>query len=229
MGRYLLIGASHGIGLELAKKLLDEGHRVVAISRTSGDLPAEVDFHACDVCQSVLPSLGQTFDGLAYMPGTINLKPFKQISLEEFQTDLEINYLGAVKVIKHYLPQLKSEPNCSIVLMSSVAARLGMPYHASIGGAKAAIEGLALALAAELAPSIRVNVVAPSLTDTQLAKQMLNSELKREHAAKRHPLQSLGKPEEIAFLIAYLLSANSRWITGQVVPIDGGFSSLRIL
>lgn len=202
---------------------------MVALCRSKGEIPSLVDFHCCNVVEDILPTLEHHFDGLAYMPGTIHLKPFKQLSLEEFQADLEINYLGAVKVIKHYLPQLKSDPNCSVVLMSSVAARLGMPYHASIGGAKGAVEGLILSLAAELAPFIRVNGIAPSLTETPLAEHLLNSEVKKENAAKRHPLQSLGKPDEIASLIAYLLSCESRWITGQVIPIDGGLSSVRIL
>lgn len=214
---YLIIGASSGIGLELLTDLQNKGHEVDTLSRTQGD---------CDVCdwETPLPTIDKNFDGFVYLPGTINLKPFKQLTLDDFRHDIEINYLGAARAIQHYLPNIETG---AIVLVSSVAAQLGMPYHASIGSAKAAVEGLTRALAAELAPRIRVNAVAPSLTDTPLAGKLLDSETKKAHAAKRHPLQTVGEPNNIASAIAYLLEAD--WVTGQILHVDGGLSSIRLL
>jgi NAD(P)-dependent dehydrogenase (short-subunit alcohol dehydrogenase family) len=166
-------------------------------------------------------------DGLVYFPGTITLKPFHQVSDEDFLDDFRVNCLGAAAVIRQALPALKAAPSASIVLFSTVAVAQGMPFHASIASAKGAVEGLALSLAAELAPKIRVNVIAPSLTDTSLAGTLLNSEAKREAAAKRHPLQRVGDAADVAELAAFLLSDASAFITGQIFRPDGGLSSIR--
>lgn len=168
-------------------------------------------------------------DGLAYFPGTITLRPFHLLRRRDFLHDLELNYLGSVTTLQRHLPQLKSVPSAAVVLMSSVAVQTGMPFHASIAGAKGAIEGLTRALAAELAPRIRVNAVAPSLTDTSLSQSLLNQSAKRQAAASRHPLQRVGQADDIAAAVHFLLSDQSSWITGQVLAVDGGLSRIRLL
>ncbi|MGB5530148.1 MAG: SDR family oxidoreductase, partial [Ignavibacteriaceae bacterium] len=161
--------------------------------------------------------------------GSINLKPFKSFKEQDYIDDFRINALGVVKVINHFLPNLKKSEKSSIVLFSTVAVQTGMPYHASIAMAKGAVEGLTRSLAAEFAPKIRVNAIAPSLTDTPMASKLLSNEEKKEASAKRHPLGSVGKPDEIANAAYYLLSDESSWVTGQILHIDGGMSSMRLL
>ena len=165
---------------------------------------------------------------MVYWPGSINLKPFNRLTANDFLNDYNQNVLGAVNIIQKLLPNLKRVNNASIILFSTVAAKIGMPYHASIAAAKGAIEGLAKSLAAEFASAkIRVNVIAPSLTDTPLATVLLNTEEKREASAKRHPLQRIGNPDEMAKLVSFLLSDDSSWITGQIIGVDGGLSSIK--
>ena len=176
-----------------------------------------------------LPSFEEELDGLAYCPGSINLKPFKSLKEQDYIDDFKINALGSVKVINQYLPNLKKVEKSSIVLFSTVAVQTGMPYHASIAMAKGAVEGLTRSLAAEFAPKIRVNAIAPSLTDTPMASKLLSNEEKKETSAKRHPLNSVGKAEEIANAAYFLLTDQSNWVTGQIFHIDGGMSSLRLL
>ena len=166
---------------------------------------------------------------MLYCPGSINLKPFKSLKEQDYLNDFNINALGAVKIINNYLPNLKKAETSSLVFFSTVAVQTGMPYHASVAMAKGAVEGLTRSLAAEFAPNIRVNAIAPSLTDTPMASRLLSSDEKKEASAKRHPLNSIGNPEEIAKAASYLLSDDSGWITGQVIHIDGGISSLRLL
>lgn len=171
----------------------------------------------------------EVIDGLVYAPGSINLKPFNRLSIEDFENDFEVNVLGAVKTIQKLLPNLKKSESASVVLFSSVAAKLGMPFHASISASKSAVEGLMKSLAAELsAQKIRVNAIAPSLTDTNLAATLLSTPEKREASGKRHPLQRLGTADEIAKMVEFLLSENSSWITGQIIGIDGGMSKIKL-
>jgi NAD(P)-dependent dehydrogenase (short-subunit alcohol dehydrogenase family) len=163
-----------------------------------------------------------------YCPGSINLKPFHRFSIDEFKNDFEINLLGAVKTIQAALPALKKANGSSVVLFSTVASQLGMPFHASVASAKSAVEGLAKSLAAEYATNgIRVNVVAPSLTDTPLAEKLLSSPEKREASDKRHPLGRVGNPEDIAATVAFLLSEKTAWVTGQILHVDGGMGALK--
>ena len=225
----LLIGGNSGIGLATARTLLQRGDQVIAAARRPGPL-AELGIavQAFDALEPVALHIPAELDSLVYFPGTISLKPFHRLTADDFLRDFQINCLGAVNAIQAALPSLRAASSASIVLFSTIAVAQGMPFHASIAAAKGAVEGLTRSLAAEYAPRIRVNAIAPSLTDTPLAAPLLNSEVKREAAAKRHPLQRVGEPDEIAALIAFLLSDASRSLSGQILRPDGGLSSLRI-
>ena len=229
---FLVVGGSSGIGLEITKLLHEQGNTVFVGSR-SNDALAQLDgLHhlAIDVQADPLnlEGLPEVLNGLVYCPGTIRLKPFHRLTMDDFLEDWQINFLGAVKTIQAGLPHLKkSTTGAGIVLFSTVAVKTGMPFHASVAGAKAAVEGLTRSLAAEFAPRIRVNAVAPSLTDTPLAKGLLSSEEKRKASAERHPSKRIGTPQEIAQIAVHLLSDASAWMTGQIIHVDGGMSALR--
>lgn len=227
MKHYLIIGASSGIGFELAKRLSHQGHRVTAMSRTAGALTEllNVTYFPLDVTldEAEMPAIETPIDGLIYCPGSILLKPFKGLKAEDFLADWKLNVMGAIRVIKQYLPQFADQS--SIVFFSTVAVQTGMSFHSSISAAKGAIEGLTRSLAAEFAPRIRVNAIAPSLTQTPLAEKLLNSEAKVQASADRHPLKAIGKPEDMAQAVEFLLQAN--WVTGQIITVDGGLSSIR--
>ena len=217
--RVLIVGGNTGIGKTLNKLLLADGHETHLISRSQGSvdvLDEEPNF----------PSIEGAIDALVYCPGSINLKPFRGLKMADFQHDLNVNYLGAIKTIKHFLPNLKESSSASITLFSTVAVQKGMHFHSSIAGAKGAVEGLTRALAAELAPKIRVNCIAPSLTDTPLAEKLLRNEKQREGAEQRHPLKSIGEASDIAHMAHFLLSDKAQWISGQIINVDGGMSSL---
>ena len=233
MKTFLIAGGTSGIGLETVKLLSKNNDSVIILGReknNTGDLLNTV-FYTADILRPAdeLPQITEPLDGIVYCPGTINLKPFRSLKPEDYQNDLEINLLGAVKLINKYLPNLKAAGKASIVLFSTVAVQTGMPYHASIASAKGAVEGLARSLAAEFAPHIRVNCIAPSITSTPLAEKLLNSETKMKSSEERHPLKRIGSAEEIAELTVFLLSDNSGFITGQIIKADGGISSVRIL
>lgn len=230
MNTFLIIGGTSGIGLELTKLLSKNGNRVIVLSREKRNLEdvENVEFIRYDVTGiEPLPKIDRPINGLAYCPGTINLKPFRTLRTEDYQKDFEINLLGAVKVINVYFQNLKSVEYSSIVLFSTVAVQTGMQYHASIAAAKGAVEGLTRALAAEFAPSIKVNCIAPSITNTPLADKLLNNEAKLKASQDRHPLKRIGSAKEIAELAAFLLSDKSGFITGQIIKIDGGISSIK--
>lgn len=225
----LLIGGNSGIGLATAKLLQSQGHDLIAASRSTDQLEAlGIPVQPFDAESPPNLRLPESIDGLVYFPGTINLKPFHRLTDADFLTDFQINCLGAANAIRQALPALKNSKAASVVLFSTVAVAQGMAFHASISAAKAAVEGLTKSLAAELAPKIRVNAIAPSLTDTPLASQFLGTEEKRAASAKRHPLQTVGEPGHIAKLAAFLLSPESSFITGQIHRPDGGLSSVRI-
>lgn len=233
MKTFLIAGGTSGIGLETVKLLSKNNDSVIILGtekRNIGDLLNTV-FYTADILRSAdeLPQITEPLDGIVYCPGTINLKPFRSLKPEDYQNDLDINLLGAVKLINKYLPNLKAAGKASIVLFSTVAVQTGMPYHASVASAKGAVEGLARSLAAEFAPHIRVNCIAPSITSTPLAEKLLNSETKMKSSEERHPLKRIGSAEEIAELTVFLLSDNSGFITGQIIKADGGISSVRIL
>lgn len=227
----VIIGAGKGIGLELAKVLYAD-HHLILLSRTETEELAELDvaFFEFDVLKDSYEGLNfpEEIHGLVYCPGSINLKPFGRLSDQDFKEDWQINFLGAVQAVQHFLPALKKTKDGSILFFSTVAAKMGMPFHASIASSKAALEGLTISLAAELAPfNIRVNAVAPSLTDTSLSEKLLSSPEKREASANRHPLKRIGSAEEMAQVAAFLLSGGASWITGQVLPVDGGMGSIK--
>ncbi|MCW8802919.1 MAG: SDR family oxidoreductase [Ignavibacteriaceae bacterium] len=230
---FLIVGGSSGIGLALTNRLAREGNKVIVLSRNQNQLQLadNIEHHPFDVLDES-PNyhiIDDELKGIAYCPGSINLKPFKSIKERDYIEDFKINALGAVKIINHFLPNLKKVEKSSIVLFSTVAVQTGMLYHSSVAMAKGAVEGLTRSLAAEFAPKIRVNAIAPSLTDTPLASKLLINDEKKEASAKRHPLNSVGKPEEIANAAYYLLSDESSWVTGQILHVDGGISSLRLL
>lgn len=226
----LLLGGSHGIGLEAAK-LLAEDHNVIVACRTSENLKGlNVTYIEYDVNTDNIETLGlpDRIDGLVYFPGSINLKPFRSLKQGDFQEDMQLNFLSLVRVVQDLLPRLKKSQQASLVFFSSVAVKVGMPYHTSVAASKGAIEGFAKALAAEFAPSFRVNVIAPSLTDTPLAGKLLSSEEKKVKMDGRHPLKRVGKPEDIANLVVFLLSDKSSWMTGQILGMDGGLSTINL-
>jgi 3-oxoacyl-[acyl-carrier protein] reductase len=229
MKNILIIGGSYGIGLAIAKELYSIENVIIAC-RSSNPLFTELGIKhiVFDALNDNFPvnELPEKIDGLVYCPGSITLKPFRGIKPEAFENDFQINFLGAVKVIQAVLPHLLASPQASIVLFSSVAAQLGMPFHTSISASKGAIEGFSKAFAAEYAPKIRINVIAPSITETPLAEKLLNNEVKKEKSTERHPLKRFGQPQDISNMASYLLSDKSSWITGQIFKIDGGMSSI---
>ena len=172
--------------------------------------------------------LPDTIDGLVYCPGSINLKPFKMLKPEAFEEELQLNFISLVKVVQGLLPKLKNSEQASLVFFSTVAVKVGMPFHTSVAAAKGAIEGFAKALAAEYTPSFRVNVIAPSLTNTQLAEKLLSNEDKIKKMNERHPLKRVGEAIDVANLVAFLLSEKSSWMTGQIIGMDGGMSTLNV-
>ena len=231
MKNYVIIGGSSGIGLQLTKQLAEAGNQVVAtFNQTTASFQHQnVSYHALNVmeAENEFDFLPETIDGLVYCPGSINLKPFHRIKPEQFTEDFELQVGGAIKVIQKALPKLKAAENSSILFYSTVAVQTGFNFHAQVAASKGAIEGLTRALSAEFAPSIRVNCIAPSLTDTPLAAKLLSSDEKKEANAQRHPMKKIGTAEDIAEMSAFLLSEKSKWITGQIFHIDGGMSVIK--
>jgi NAD(P)-dependent dehydrogenase (short-subunit alcohol dehydrogenase family) len=225
----LLVGGSSGIGASLKSMLENEGENVYTLGRQVISSAGHLVFDAAQDSPIEIPeNWPDQFGGFIYAPGTIQLKPFHRVTSDDFRKDFQINVLGFVQVLQSFLPKLKKANGASVVVFSTVATRVGLGFHASISTAKSALEGLALSLASELALSkIRVNVIAPSLTDTPLAASLLNTPEKLEASGKRHPLQRVGNADDMANAAAFLLSEKSSWVTGQILTIDGGLSRLR--
>lgn len=231
MANYLIIGASSGIGKQLANQLADAGHNVYATyckNETQSNNPL-LHYHYCNVLDELinLDFLPDSIDGFAYCVGSINLKPFARIKPEDFTADFQLQVVGAIKIIQAIIPKLKAVEQAAVVLFSTVAVQLGFNFHTQVSTSKGAIEGLTKALAAEFAPKIRINCIAPSLTDTPLAATLLNTPEKREANAQRHPLKTTGTPQDIANMAEFLLSDKSSWITGQILHVDGGMSAIK--
>jgi len=230
MKNYLVIGGSSGIGKEISELLSNE-NIVFSTSRNEINESNENIRHIkYDVLEDELDPelLPDQIDGFVYCPGTINLRPFRSLKLETFRSDLELNLIGAIKTLQIILTRLQQSPSSSIIFYSTVAVKTGMPFHSSVSSSKSALEGLTKSLAAEFAPKIRVNCIAPSIVNTPLANKFLNTEDKIEKAAARHPLNKIGTAKEIAQLTQYLLDDKSKWITGQIINIDGGISSVKV-
>ena len=230
MRTQLVIGGSSGIGESVVDLLKEAGDAVYATyNNNSSNRIQGVEYSQLDVVNSELDEefLPDSIDGLVYCPGSINLKPFHRFSEDDFINDFRLQVTGALKVIKAILPKLKKGNHPSIVLFSSVAVQTGFPFHAQVAASKGAVEGIVRALAAEFAPTIRVNAIAPSITQTPLASALLNTEKKIEINKDRHPLKKIGEPIDIAKMVQFLLSEDSKWMTGQIVKVDGGISSIK--
>ena len=227
MKTMVIVGGSKGIGLAIVQTMLPT-HKVINISRSRPEVDhANLTHYDCDILQDNLPDIS-AMDTLVYCPGSINLKPIGQLNMEDFREDFEINVMGAVKTIKKYLDVLKKGTNPSLLLFSTVAAKLGMPYHASIATAKSAVEGLVKSLGAELAPTLRVNAIAPTVTHTQLASKLLRNDKMIENIKERHPLKKYLDPQEVAHMAQFLLSDKASAISGQVFEMDCGIVSFKI-
>jgi NAD(P)-dependent dehydrogenase (short-subunit alcohol dehydrogenase family) len=228
---FLIIGGSTGTGNHLAHQLAVK-HRVHATYNKHTPITLEnerLSFHYYDVTgeESDFSYLPEKLHGIVYCPGSINLKPFARIQPEEFINDYRVNVIGAIKIIQKLLPKLKASANATIILFSTVAVQQGFNFHSMVAASKGAIEGLTKSLAAELAPSIRVNCIAPSITETPLSASLLNTDAKKEANASRHPLKRIGNPADIANMASFLLSDESSWVTGQILAVDGGMSSIK--
>ncbi|MDZ4809301.1 MAG: SDR family oxidoreductase [Bacteroidota bacterium] len=232
MANYLIIGASSGIGKSLANLLAHTGHQVFGTFNKNEIHPEHPCIKYChlNVLDEIfsLDFLPETLTGVIYCPGSINLRPFERIKPADFTNDYNLQVVGAIKTIQAVASKLKNSENAAIILFSTMAVQTGLPFHSQVAASKGAIEGLTKALAAEYAPKIRVNCIAPSLTDTPLAASLLNSEQKKEANAQRHPLKRIGTTDDIVHMVAFLLSTKASWITGQVMHVDGGISTLRI-
>jgi NAD(P)-dependent dehydrogenase (short-subunit alcohol dehydrogenase family) len=227
MRTIVIIGGSKGIGNAIVKNLIDS-HKIINISRTPPELDhVNLTHYHCDILKDELPNV-ESLDSLIYCPGSINLKPISRLSLDDFKNDFEINVLGAVKSIQKYLDKLKNGVKPSILLFSTVASKLGMPYHASIATAKSGVEGLVKSLGAELAPTIRINAIAPTVTDTELASKLLRNDQMRENITERHPLKKFLNPNEVAGMATFLLSDQAASISGQVFELDCGIVTFKI-
>jgi len=227
MKKILIIGGSKGIGNAILNSLVEE-NEIVNISRTSPIIKSSnLSHHHCDILTDELPEIAEV-DVLIYCPGSINLKPISRLSIDDFKNDFEINVLGAVKAIQKYLDPLKKASKPSILLFSTVATKLGMPFHASVAASKSAVEGLVKSLAAELAPMIRINAIAPTVTDTELAYRFLRNNRMKDNIVDRHPLKKYLVPQEVADMAEFLISEKADSISGQIFNLDCGIVSLKI-
>ena len=228
MKNILLIGGSTGIGYELSQKLKKDNNLFIAtrdkekfndINIKTNDLNLDNEFET--------DWLPDQIDGFVYLPGTINLRPFKGLKPSVFLEDFNINVMGCIEILQKVLPKIQAAENASIVMFSTVAVKVGMPFHSSVSSSKGAIEGLTRALAAEFAPKIRVNAIAPSILETPMSEKFLNSETKLDNARNRHPLKEIGSADDVSEVVKFLLEDNSKWMTGQIISIDGGMSSVK--
>ena len=227
MKNIVIIGGSKGIGSAILMQQL-QSNQVINISRTAPDVShPNLTHYAVDVLQDPLPDI-ENVDTLIYCPGSINLKPIGNLSISDFKNDFEINVIGAVKAIQKYLTALRKGQQPSILLFSTVAAKLGMPFHASIATAKAGVEGLVKSLGAELASVVRVNAIAPTITETSLAAGILRNDRMKENMIERHPMKGYLKPDEVAHMANFLISEEAKSISGQVFALDYGIASFKI-
>ena len=230
MRNYIIIGGSSGIGEEIVNLLEKDGANIIATFNNNRiDDRQNVKYLKLDVNSNNLDfdKLPEEIHGLAYCPGSINLKPFHRFTEEDFISDFKLQVLGATKIIKKLLPKLKKSENASILLFSTIAVQSGFSFHSQVAISKGAIEGLTRSLAAELSPSVRVNAIAPSLTNTPLASRFLNTPEKLSVQAENNPLKKIGTARDIAEAALYLLTPKSSWVTGQIIHVDGGSSKIK--
>ena len=216
MRHILIIGGTKGIGKAIIDLLIEE-NKITCMSRNVSDYNhLNYNHIQLDATLDNFPDL-EKIDSLVYCPGSINLKPISTLSIEDFRNDFELNVIGAVKSIKKYLPLLKKGENPSILLFSTVATKLGMPYHASVSASKSAIDGIVKTLGAELAPKIRINAIAPTITNTELASKILRNEKVLENMIERHPLKKILSANEVAKMAKFLISEDGSSISGQII------------
>ena len=228
MKNILLIGGSTGIGYELSQKLKEDNNIFISTRNQDKFNHPNIKTNELDLDKEFETDwLPEHLDGFIYLPGTINLRPFKGLKPSVFIEDFNINVMGCIKILQKVLPKIQAAENPSIVMFSTVAVKIGMPFHSSVSSSKGAIEGLTRSLAAEFAPKIRVNAIAPSILDTPLAEKFLNSETKLENSRNRHPMKEIGSPKDISEVVKFLLEDDSKWMTGQIIPFDGGMSSVK--
>jgi len=220
MKNILLIGANSSLSKNLVKNYNDK-YNFIKMSRNTEfsdvenfDLFDETTYFDHDI----------DLDGLIYFPGTINLKQFERLNIVDFEEDFKVNVLGIIKILKYYKKKLNK--NSSIVLFSTVATKIGMPFHSSTSMVKSAVNGITISLAAEWSPDIRVNCISPSLFESKMASKFFSSQKSVERISNNHPLKRTGKPEDITSMINFLISDESSWITGQNLSVDGGISTL---
>lgn len=227
MNNYLIVGGTKGIGKEIVNQL--DGNKIIVSRMPQEEVLPNSTYITGDVTDEnfKLDIEIEQLDGVIYCPGTINLRPFTSMKRQDFLNDFEVNLLGAVNILQQSIKYLKKSENASVVMFSTVAVKLGMPFHSSIAASKAAVEGLSKSLAAEYAPKIRFNCIAPSLTDTDLAKKLLSNEKVRESSLNSNPMKQIGDATDLASLAVWLLSDNAKWFTGQIINFDGGMSSLK--
>jgi NAD(P)-dependent dehydrogenase (short-subunit alcohol dehydrogenase family) len=227
MNKIIIVGGSRGIGKEIINDLVHD-NLIINLSRNKPELThTNLTHYNVDVLNCDLPDL-EDVSSIIYCPGSINLKPISRISLDEFRGDFEINVIGAIKVIQKYLSSLKKSNNASILLFSTVATKLGMPYHSTVAASKSAIDGLVKTLGAELAPKIRVNAIAPTITKTDLASKLLRNEKVIENMVERHPLKKILMPEEVSKMAKFLISKDASSISGQIFNLDAGIVSFKL-
>lgn len=226
---YIFAGASSAMAVQAMTVLKSQGHKVIGISRNGSNMGYDEFYTVENYGFNSYPKIEIAVNGVAYFPGTINLKPFNRISEADFTTDFTINALGAAAFVQAYLTNLKNADAPSVLLFSTVAVATGMQFHASVAMAKGAVEGLTRSLAAEFAPKIRVNCIAPSLTNTPLADKLLGTPEKTEAGKNRNPLKHIGNTQDLAGAISFLLGEDANWITGQILAVDGGMGAVRLL
>jgi len=226
MKNIVIIGGTKGIGKAIVDEIIDQ-NKVTCLSRNKTEFShSNYTFHEFDALSDEYPEVDR-IDCLIYCPGSINLKPISTLSLDDFRNDFELNVIGAIKAIKKYLPLLKKSECASIILFSTVATKLGMPYHASVAVAKSGIDGLVKTLGSELAPNIRINAIAPTITKTELASKILRNEKIIENMVERHPLKKILSPNEIAKMASFLISTDSSSISGQIFNMDAGIVTFK--
>ena len=226
MKNIVIIGGTKGIGKAIVSEVVDNNN-VVCLSRNQTDFSHDnYTFHNFDALVDDYPDF-ESVDCLIYCPGSINLKPISTLSLDDFRNDFELNVIGAVRAIKKYLNLLKKSGSASILLFSTVATKLGMPYHASVSVAKSGIDGLVKTLGSERAPKVRINAIAPTITNTELASKILRNDKVIENMVERHPLKKILSSNEVAKMASFLISEDASSISGQIFNMDAGIVSFK--